>query len=473
MKRIVSIFLVFILCVTIVTPVFASDIKHFNDLTGKEYYYKYVTEMISKGVVNGYEDDTFGPNKNITWAEALAMILRGAKIYVEHKGESPWYDSVQKWFISNGVLTGKEDLNKIIDRENVVKVLDLLYSVPDYSGKSKFSDTSSNTINKFYIAGIINGYEAPTANSLGKFAPKENIRRGDFCIILSNVINNFNLKENINKEKDEYEVYSEKSYLTLYDLPIFECPNDCLSAENIAELMRWMVQNELSKYTLSFSCDVDDVKNLEVDMPNNFRRAYFNLERDYYYLFYDKGYSFSVEGSYLGNKADVEVTVELVYSERSKRYTHSENIAFFEDLLLDMVTKNEITDNTSIKDKAKAAYQYIDYNFSYDINNLTPLNKESKEAVCIGYTVIFDYMMKRLGIKSQAISGETKNSQSPMGGHIWNAVRDEKGDWYYCDATWGDAIPDGGYGHSDLSWFWLTEKELMTKDTNRRINKSY
>lgn len=53
----------------------SEDIK-FTDVKEGEWYYNYVGVASCWGVINGYEDGTFKPDKNVTYAEAVTMIIR-------------------------------------------------------------------------------------------------------------------------------------------------------------------------------------------------------------------------------------------------------------------------------------------------------------------------------------------------------------------------------------------------------------
>jgi hypothetical protein len=56
-------------------PAMASDYHSpFTDLATSSWCYGYVTSMVSHGFINGYEDNTFRPEKEITRAEAMTVI---------------------------------------------------------------------------------------------------------------------------------------------------------------------------------------------------------------------------------------------------------------------------------------------------------------------------------------------------------------------------------------------------------------
>lgn len=50
--------------------------RQFNDLDSVPWAERYINYMGILGLVNGYEDKTFKPNKQVTWAEALTVLMR-------------------------------------------------------------------------------------------------------------------------------------------------------------------------------------------------------------------------------------------------------------------------------------------------------------------------------------------------------------------------------------------------------------
>ena len=52
------------------------DARVFSDVTGDEWYAEYVAKAAKLGLVNGYEDGSFRPDKSVTRAEAVTMINR-------------------------------------------------------------------------------------------------------------------------------------------------------------------------------------------------------------------------------------------------------------------------------------------------------------------------------------------------------------------------------------------------------------
>ena len=77
-----------------------------------------------------------------------------------------------------------------------------------------------------------------------------------------------------------------------------------------------------------------------------------------------------------------------------------------------------------------------------------------KRALCAGYAESFSYLLNKIGIKSEVISGESINGDGENVAHAWNLVYiDNKP--YYFDVTWDDDSSGVIY-----DWFGVTSEEF-------------
>lgn len=104
-------------------------------------------------------------------------------------------------------------------------------------------------------------------------------------------------------------------------------------------------------------------------------------------------------------------------------------------------------------EQIKAAYYYVIYNVSYDVNNEFTVNLviteedmvskviASKKGVCIHYARFFKDIISQLGYNCQVISGYTKQNNVVANlSHAWCAIKMQDEKWYVFDPTW-----DSGY----------------------------
>jgi hypothetical protein len=107
------------------------------------------------------------------------------------------------------------------------------------------------------------------------------------------------------------------------------------------------------------------------------------------------------------------------------------------------------------RERAYAIYYWLSRHIAYDtkgffsgdFGSLTPESVlKRREAVCSGYSRLFQALATRVGLESREVSGASKGygwaTNGTLGDHAWNAVRID-GQWQLLDATWGAGHLDG------------------------------
>jgi protein disulfide-isomerase-like protein len=113
---------------------------------------------------------------------------------------------------------------------------------------------------------------------------------------------------------------------------------------------------------------------------------------------------------------------------------------------------------SSATDKARAIFVWLHHNIAYDVDaffgnrvkNVSPADTiQSGLAVCGGYAGLFTAIALKAGLEAIMVTGHGKGyGYSPLkpgescpppnpGGHAWNAVRIDGGEWKLIDPCWG------------------------------------
>ncbi len=130
------------------------------------------------------------------------------------------------------------------------------------------------------------------------------------------------------------------------------------------------------------------------------------------------------------------------------------------------------------RDKLTAIHSWIGYNIKYDYSQLKEdKHFETKEelivdvlatqqAVCEGYSRLFDAMCKSQGIKSFYISGYSrrKNGNTADLSHAWNGVWLSSGECLMVDVTWDAGyVENGEYVFEYCDFYFLNEPKDFIK----------
>ena len=158
---------------------FANDQIAFEDIIG-HWAQSEIETMIKDDAIGGYQDGTFKPNKEVTLAEFLKMLIEesGIKISTIGKRWPDWYinTAIDRGYINDNVLMNPDEL---LNRKDACKILANYINVSDVKvSKKKFDDVSKENkdiILKLVNLGIINGYED------GTFREKEYVTRAQAC----------------------------------------------------------------------------------------------------------------------------------------------------------------------------------------------------------------------------------------------------------------------------------------------------
>lgn len=152
----------------------------FSDIKQTDWYYSYVNDLYHDGVINGYTDGTFRPNKTVTTGEALKMIMLAAGYEEPEPVASHWARSYLNLSLEDGIIDRGEitDLDIPISRLLMAKVAANSLGVARLFNFEPFSDTSDPYVLALYDYDIVTGYTD------GTFGPQKSLTRAELAAIV-------------------------------------------------------------------------------------------------------------------------------------------------------------------------------------------------------------------------------------------------------------------------------------------------
>ena len=163
--------------------------KSFSDVKKTDWFYTYVMDLAEIGVINGYEEKVNGvtvvsykPQNNVTYAEALKLIMLATGYEEQAKTGKHWASgylekAIEDKLISN-VLT-ESRLDDQISRNMVAQIASRALGLPKSTRtESPFKDVAIDSVYATYIislyeAGIVNGDENGNFNGTNKITRAE------------------------------------------------------------------------------------------------------------------------------------------------------------------------------------------------------------------------------------------------------------------------------------------------------------
>lgn len=182
--------------------------------------------------------------------------------------------------------------------------------------------------------------------------------------------------------------------------------------------------------------------------------------------------------SYLGDEKNPKraVRLNLSYHEELDNEETKAKIQAAADEILDTIP-TEISDWEKARRIHDALIQHITYEENeYDQNIYGAFVQ--RRCVCNGYTMAYEYLLNRVGIECDTVTGYTSETAAniandPTGkasslfeGHAWNVVTftmdDKTEQSYYVDVTWDDTDMKDGNGEDYLTynWYCISRSEM-------------
>ena len=161
--RLNTILLSLLLGTTLLTPQIASA-KTFKDVKKSDWHYSVVNELSDKGIISGYEDGTFKPQRPVSYAEFLTLLNNaiGTKQAPDYTNPKEWFKPTMDYLQNKGVITNIANPNQTISRNEMAKYLSLgleklKNQTPNTTAPTQIKDFSTIPAEyKDYVASVVN-----------------------------------------------------------------------------------------------------------------------------------------------------------------------------------------------------------------------------------------------------------------------------------------------------------------------------
>lgn len=171
-------------------------VKSFKDVSKDAYYYKAVQDLVEKGVIDGYPDGTFKPNNSVTRAEFSAFLAKILDLDTTDISNpnfkdvhtNAWYYNAVAALANQGLVGGYEDgtfqPNKQITRAEIAALLTRVCNLSaDGQTTLPFADVPANSwykevVTALYQSKLVSGKTNTT------FAPNDHATRAEATVFL-------------------------------------------------------------------------------------------------------------------------------------------------------------------------------------------------------------------------------------------------------------------------------------------------
>lgn len=158
----------------------------YNDMKQdrSDWFYTYVRDLSVQEILGGYPGYIFKPQNNVTWGEALKLIMLATGYEAQEAIDDHWASGYlakaeADALVAVGYVT---DLQKSITRQEYAEVASKAMGLKDVDIDTPFADTDDQEILNLYNAGIVGGSFDAEGNRLYK--PADMITRAEMCTVI-------------------------------------------------------------------------------------------------------------------------------------------------------------------------------------------------------------------------------------------------------------------------------------------------
>ena len=149
-----------------------------------DWFYQYVRDLSIAGVVDGFNAGDFRPHKDLTWGQALKLVMLATGYEEQAPTETHWASGYLTKAKADGLVASDRvvDLDDPIARIDVAEIAAKAMDLDEVDIESPFADTDAMAVLQLYDAGIVEG----NVNTAGvrNFHPDDTISRAEISAIV-------------------------------------------------------------------------------------------------------------------------------------------------------------------------------------------------------------------------------------------------------------------------------------------------
>ena len=493
-NRLVSILLIVTIISSGTLTATASDTGHtFKDVPANSWFYEFVQDGYTKGIVRGYDDGLFHPYDTVSKAQALTMLARilNIKGYTV-QGSYPWYYGLQL-YIENNTIIDVDDWNAPALRKDIAHYIFVLFEfyksndIVDLNSVpvDMFSDTDSLEASTLGYLGISAG--VPMKDGTVAFLGDKKLTRAEAITFL---LRSYTYGESIRNRNldDVYSVVIPESpsnpsetgskstakqliakYHSILDSEN-KLPEWCDTSEDLIKVWRYLIRNGISSATVkTHLTDRDSIMRLMSNHDGEYNLLYSfnrNTPTCYSQMTYIGSLGAEIELNNSPGAAYSSITLKIKWDAGDIQSKLKQTDEYIHSIIESMYADGTLSESMSIEEKAKAICTWMAYKYEYD----TTYSKHTiydlmttGSGVCSAYTSLYYELCRHAGINIISQTGDAY-SMGEWGGHAWSAILDceDCGSDHYIDVTWCDPIPNRP-NYVNLKYFWL-DHDTFFKD---------
>lgn len=149
-----------------------------------DWFYQYVRDLSIAGVVNGYPGYIFAPKGNVTWGEALKLVMLAAGYEEQAKTDTHWASGYLTKALEDALVPVEKTivLNDPITRLDYAQLAAKALKLGVVSIANPFTDTDDEAVLALYAAKIVEG--SFDKDNKRVFLPDDNITRAEISTVI-------------------------------------------------------------------------------------------------------------------------------------------------------------------------------------------------------------------------------------------------------------------------------------------------